>query len=240
MGTTTANQNQQTLFKMGIVEKEISFLEDKLLEFKFVQHSLKDYITGAFASTLPETDYQAAGLVWQDAFEWKPTLWHKEPGYLDSFLKVHIHNEAGYEEVAQNQIAGFEEFLKRRLEGAYRGLSQKEMRVIRKVEMAIASYRGYNCATLYNKFKRALAEYFIWLERKIKKSTSYLKYLNRVMSGSGVVVDYRRLLRAIMRFLCRRLDDEYGVNHKNSNSFSNYFFGLTHVNHEYRLYKSNN
>src|SRR6185312_10767444 len=128
MKTPLTNQKQSATLKIDGVVKEISFQEERLLEFKSIRHSFTDYISKAFVASHPNTDHMVYGsvgerrhLIYGQAFEYTQSFLHKKSGYFDNFLQV-LYLDAGYEERAKDQIAGFEEFLKRRLEGAFHGI----------------------------------------------------------------------------------------------------------------------
>ncbi|WDF76137.1 hypothetical protein PQ469_19800 [Mucilaginibacter sp. KACC 22773] len=240
------NRLEKTLKKLGGGKYEVAFQEERLLEFRSIQNDFQDYITQTFASYTQHSE--ARNSIWEPEFliegqglRSKLLYNRKVSDRLDDLFKVILYEDPiyGFHDAAVAQIAGFEKFVVRRTEKSVSSLGEKEQKLIQKIQLSIDFYRANNTLYLYNAFKKALAEYFVWLEHKIHKSTLFIIYLHGILEGAGNLVDFRELLRTIMHFLCRRLDEENDVNQKNSNPLSNFFYWSTRVNHEYRKYSSN-
>jgi hypothetical protein len=244
MNPNTANLYRWSFSKTGVIEQEISIAEDKLSAYQSVHQSFKTYVERAFESVplLHSFDCTPDLIIPEYSI-----IQFKKPKLRKSLLDWNHHLEVlsrkdvanVHEEWAESQIDGFYEFLERRLNRSVYGISDKELRLIAKVRHAIAIYQERNCVYYYNNFRKTVADYFLWIGRKVYKSSLYVLCLRRLLTGSGIVVDVRRLLRVIMRFLCRRLDDEHSVNNKISINFINFFYCQTRFYHEYSIYRTN-
>src|SRR4051812_40258391 len=108
-----SNYSPQKIFKSHYLKKEISFNEEKLVEFKSIQASFKDYITKSFdlyksghLSNQCSESYPDILIGEKYLIEYKTFPWLKKKNYLDDYCDVFINFDAAYnhQEVANKQI----------------------------------------------------------------------------------------------------------------------------------------
>lgn len=147
-------------------------------------------------------------------------------------------SDKDFEERFRRSIENYREFRSSRHALLKKKISAVETSYFNSIDSSLAAYEATGDVLHFNFFIAALGAYKTWLFRTVNQIDLHIKRLIKRLCNSGIVVDFGKKIRSILRILFKSLDDENGVNNKISTLKSYLFYYITPNFYESTIYRN--
>ena len=142
-----------------------------------------------------------------------------------------------YSDRFDDGIAAYKEFISTREALLTSEMSDVEKRLLLLIDTAASLYEETSDCRYYVRFAQALQNYKTWLNRKIYRVELFIVHLKKLLTGSGIMMDFRAKFRTVVHFLFKNLDDYHGASNNHRYPLKSFSYCQTPNQNEFQTYK---